>query len=75
MAVPELSIVEERIVSMLAAGRSKPEIAANVGLDERTLDWHLARATRKLERASALHRRMTRQQRADAPGKPSTIEG
>ena len=65
MAVPELSLTEERIVSLLAEGRSKADIAAGVGLDERTVDWHLARAARKLERASALHGRVLRA--IDAP--------
>lgn len=56
MAIPELSLTEERIVSLRAAGRSKREIAASVALDERTVEWHLVRAVRKLERASRLHR-------------------
>lgn len=54
MPVPELSQTEERIVLLVAQGRSRPEIAAVVGLDERTVDWHLAQANRKLEKASAL---------------------
>jgi DNA-binding CsgD family transcriptional regulator len=52
--VPELSPVEERIVLLAAQGRSRNEIAAVVGLDPRTVDWHLTRANRKLEQASAL---------------------
>jgi DNA-binding NarL/FixJ family response regulator len=44
--------------SKFAAGRSKGEIAEAVGLDERTVGWHLERAGRKLERASALHKRV-----------------
>jgi len=52
--VPVLSPIEERIVLLLAQGQSKSEIAAAVGLDARTVDWHLAQADRKLERASAL---------------------
>jgi len=59
MTVPHLSLTEERIVLLLAAGRSKGEIAADVGVDERTVEWHLARAARKLERASALHRHVS----------------
>ena len=46
MPVPELSQTEERIVLLVAQGRSRPEIAAVVGLDERTVDWHLAQANR-----------------------------
>ena len=52
--VPELSLTEERIVLLVAQGRSRREIAAVVGLDARTVDWHLAQANRKLEKASAL---------------------
>jgi DNA-binding CsgD family transcriptional regulator len=52
--VPALSQTEERIVLLVARGRSKQEIAAVVGLDIRTVDWHLAQANRKLEKASAL---------------------
>jgi DNA-binding CsgD family transcriptional regulator len=52
--VPELSQTEERIVLLVAQGRSRREIATIVGLDARTVDWHLARANRKLEQASAL---------------------
>ena len=61
MPVPELSLTEERIVLLLAEGRSRHEIATEVGLDERTVDWHLARAARKLEQASALHRHVSAQ--------------
>jgi DNA-binding CsgD family transcriptional regulator len=52
--VPELSPIEERVVLLLAQGRSSSEIAAVVGLDARTVDWHLTLASRKLEKASAL---------------------
>jgi len=34
------------------------EIAAVVGLDIRTVDWHLAQANRKLEKASELLNRV-----------------
>ena len=63
MPVPELSPIEERIVFLLAQGRSKSEIAAAVGLDARTVDWHLAQADRKLETASALLERVRERQR------------
>jgi len=68
MAVPELSLTEQRVVLLVAAGRSTREIATAIGLDEQTVDWHLARARRKLERVSALQRRVdgelnTRQRR------------
>ena len=58
MPVPELSLTEERVVLLLAAGRSKGEIAEAVGLDERTVGWHLERAGRKLKQASALHKQV-----------------
>jgi DNA-binding CsgD family transcriptional regulator len=52
--IPELSQTEERIALLVAQGRSRREIAAVVGLDVRTVDWHLALANRKLEKALAL---------------------
>jgi DNA-binding CsgD family transcriptional regulator len=55
MPVPELSLTEEQIVLLLAEGLSKGEIAEAVGLDERTVDWHVGRAGRKLEHASDLN--------------------
>ena len=58
MPVPELSLTEERIVLLLAEGLSKGEIAEAVGLDERTVDWHLGRASRKLEHASDLNQQV-----------------
>lgn len=58
MSVPELSPTEERIILLLAAGISKREIAADVGLDELTVNWHLVRASRKLQAATALHKRV-----------------
>jgi len=56
--VPELSQTEERVVLLAAQGRSGREIAAAVGVDERTVDWHLAQANRKLAKASALLERV-----------------
>jgi DNA-binding CsgD family transcriptional regulator len=58
VAVPELSLTEQRVVLLVAAGRGRREIAAEVGLDERTVSWHIARARQKLEQVSALHRRI-----------------
>ena len=58
MPVPELSLTEERIVLLLAEGLSKGEIAEALGLDERTVDWHLGRASRKLEHASDLNQQV-----------------
>lgn len=52
MSVPDLSLTEEQIVLLLAEGLSKGAVAKKVGLDERTVDWHLRRAGPKLKRAS-----------------------
>lgn len=60
MSVPELSPTEEQIVLLLATGLSASEIAAGVSLDERTVEWHLVRAARKLETASALRQHVLR---------------
>ena len=64
MPVPELSPTEERIVLLLAEGMTASEIATGVGLDERTVSWHLVRAGRKLEAASALRQHVLRAVRA-----------
>lgn len=74
MGVPELSLTEERIVSLVATGRSKREIAVSIALDERTVDWHLAQAMRKLERASTLHRRVTEQSPGEVHERPEAEE-
>lgn len=58
MSVPALSVIEEHIVRLRAEGLSREEIAKAVRLDERTVDWHLEQAGRKLEHASALHERL-----------------
>jgi DNA-binding CsgD family transcriptional regulator len=58
VAVPDLSLTERRVVLLVAAGRGRREIAAEVGLDERTVSWHIARARQKLEQVSALQRRI-----------------
>ena len=73
MSVPELSRTEERIVLMLAAGRTPIEIAREMGLDERTVEWHLLRAARKLETASSLRTHVLRAVGPRrSPGKEST---
>jgi DNA-binding CsgD family transcriptional regulator len=46
------------VVLLFAAGRTTPEIAAALGLDEKTVEWHVARAAQKLEQAAALHQRV-----------------
>lgn len=65
--IPELSATEKRIVLLLAGGWSKHEVAADLGLDQQTVDWHVAQATRKLERGSALSQRV----RLAASGSPN----
>ena len=61
MAVPELSAVEQQIVLLVAQGRSRRAIADEVGLSLKTVDWHIARGRRKLERAARLHDRLQRE--------------
>jgi DNA-binding CsgD family transcriptional regulator len=60
MSVPELSPTEERVVLLSAAGMSAREVASDMGLDERTVEWHLVRAARKLEIATALREHVQR---------------
>jgi DNA-binding CsgD family transcriptional regulator len=73
VSVPQLSPTEERIVLLLAAGHSASQIAGEVGLDERTVEWHLVRAARKLGTASSLHTQVLRAVRPGrGPGKEST---
>jgi DNA-binding CsgD family transcriptional regulator len=72
VAVPELSPTEERIVLLLAAGHTTGEIAAGVGLDERTVAWHLVRAARKLETASTLRQHVLRAVGTDPGGRKET---
>jgi DNA-binding CsgD family transcriptional regulator len=66
VSVPELSATEERIVLMLAAGHTAGEIADGMGIDARTVEWHLLRAARKLETASSLRKHVLR---AVGPGR------
>src|SRR5215211_2222790 len=61
MAVPELSAVEQQIVLLVAQGRSRRAIADELGRSLKTVDWHIARGRRKLERAAMLHDRMQRE--------------
>jgi DNA-binding NarL/FixJ family response regulator len=58
VSIPELSPIEERIVLRVAEGESVEAIAAEVGVAARTIEWHLARARRKLERTTTLHDRV-----------------
>ena len=60
MPVPELSPIEERVVLLVAGGQSNSAIANDLGVSVRTVEWHLARARRKLEAAAALRDRVQR---------------
>jgi DNA-binding NarL/FixJ family response regulator len=73
MAVPQLSAVEQQIVLLVAQGRSRRAIADELGLSLKTVDWHIARGRRKLERAAMLHDRMQRA-RPDAAGRDLIVE-
>jgi DNA-binding NarL/FixJ family response regulator len=61
VAIPELSAVEQQIVLLVAQGWSRRAIADELGLSLKTVDWHVARGSRKLERAATLHDRMQRE--------------
>jgi DNA-binding NarL/FixJ family response regulator len=58
VSVPGLSPVEEQIVHMVTDGQTPEAIAGELGVSVRTVEWHLDRARRKLERATALHDRV-----------------
>ena len=66
MPVPALTVIEEQIVLLVAAGRSHRTIAGELGLSVRTVEWHAARAQRKLEQAATLRDRVLE---AEAPGR------
>jgi len=70
VAIPELSAVEQQIVLLVAQGWSRRAIADELGLSLKTVDWHIARGRRKLERAATLHDRM---QRAEVGLQPDRI--
>jgi len=46
--VRPLTPIEGRVAQLVAAGRTDAEVAAELGLAEKTVAWHLARAARKL---------------------------
>ena len=58
MPVPQLSAVEEQVVLLVAQGGSIRTVAAELGLSVKTVEWHVARARLKLERAAALGERV-----------------
>jgi DNA-directed RNA polymerase specialized sigma24 family protein len=65
--VPELSEIEEQVVLLVALGRSHRSIADELGLSLKTVEWHVARARRKLARAATLHEQVRRL--GTAPGR------
>jgi DNA-binding NarL/FixJ family response regulator len=69
--VPELSDVEEQIVLLIARGRSYRSIADELGISLKTVEWHVARARRKLARAATLHDQVQRLQ--TAPGREEEV--
>lgn len=48
MHVRTLTQMEQRVALLVAAGRTNAEVAAEVGLSDKTVEWHLSRASRKL---------------------------
>lgn len=54
MRVPQLSSIEEQIVFRIAGGETTSTIAGGLRLSLKTVEWHLARARNKLERAATL---------------------
>jgi DNA-binding NarL/FixJ family response regulator len=68
MTILDLSFIEDRVVRMVLAGRSTSEIATELGAETRFVEWHVARAMRKLEAAAAVHRRLRR----SLPGETSS---
>ena len=60
MSVPELSPIEQRVVVLVADGYTKRRIADDLGVSVRTIEWHLARARRKLEQTATLRDRIQR---------------
>jgi DNA-binding CsgD family transcriptional regulator len=46
--VRPLTPIEGRVAQLVAAGRTDAEVAADLGLADKTVAWHLVRAARKL---------------------------
>jgi DNA-binding NarL/FixJ family response regulator len=60
LSVPLLSEIEQEVVLLVAHGRSHRQIAAELHLSVKTVEWHVARAQRKLRQAATLHDRVER---------------
>jgi DNA-binding CsgD family transcriptional regulator len=48
MTARSLTRTEQRIARLVAAGRSNPEIASELGVARKTVEWHVSRLLRKL---------------------------
>jgi DNA-binding CsgD family transcriptional regulator len=48
MTARSLTRTEERVARLVAAGRSNPQVAAELGVTRKTVEWHLSRLFRKL---------------------------
>ena len=44
-----LTPTEESVARLVAAGRSNPEVADELGLSPKAVQWHVSRVYRKLE--------------------------
>jgi DNA-directed RNA polymerase specialized sigma24 family protein len=69
--VPALSTIEEHVVLLVADGRNHREVADELGLSLKTVEWHAARARRKLEHVVTLRDRI-RGAADDAPSPPQS---
>ena len=43
-----LTQMEQRVALLVVAGRTNAEVAVELGLSPKTVEWHLSRASRKL---------------------------
>ena len=43
-----LTPTEQRVALLVAAGRTNAEVAEELGLSQKTIEWHVSRAYRKL---------------------------
>jgi DNA-binding NarL/FixJ family response regulator len=43
-----LTTIEQRVAVLVAEGRTNPEVADELGLTDKAVEWHLSRAYRKL---------------------------
>jgi DNA-binding CsgD family transcriptional regulator len=64
-----LTTLEEHVALLVATGRTTGEVAAELGLTEKTVEWHLARAARKLGVRSRRSMAAGLTQRAGGPRK------